>query len=107
MVRPRPAPKTGAMQTLRIEHPITDFTQWRRAFDAVADTRTEAGVRSHRVLRPTDDDHYVLVDLDFDTVEQATAFLGFLRSRIWSIPANSPALAGDPVTRILSIEVAA
>ena len=107
MVRHRPAPKTGAMQTLRIEHPITDFTQWRRAFDAVADSRTEAGVRSHRVLRPADDDHYVLVDLDFDTVEQATAFLGFLRSRIWSIPANSPALAGDPVTRILSIEVAA
>ena len=107
MVRPRPVPKTGAMQTLRIEHPITDFTQWRRAFDAVADTRTGAGVRSHRVLRPTDDDHYVLVDLDFDTVEQATAFLGFLRSRIWSIPASSPALAGDPVTRILSIEVAA
>ena len=45
------------MQTLRIEHPITDFTQWRRAFEAVADARTEAGVRSHRVLRPTDDDH--------------------------------------------------
>ena len=106
MVRRSTGPKTGAMQTLRIEHPITDFPQWQRAFEAVADTRTEAGVRAHRVLRPTDDDHYVLIDLDFDAVEQATAFLGFLRSRIWSIPANSPALAGDPVTRILTIETA-
>jgi len=93
------------MQTLRIEHPITEFAQWKRAFDAVADTRTEAGVRSHRVLRPTDDDHYVLVDLDFDTVDQATAFLGFLRSRIWSSHTSSPALAGAPVTRLLSVEI--
>jgi hypothetical protein len=93
------------MRTLRIEHPITDFVQWRQAFDAVAQAREEAGVRSQRVLRPTDDDHYVLVDLDFDTVEQATAFLGFLRTRIWSSPASSPALAGDPVTRLLSVEI--
>jgi hypothetical protein len=105
MVRLLPRPETGRMQTLRIEHPITDFAQWRQAFDAVARARKEAGVRSQRVLRPTDDDHYVLVDLDFDTVEQATAFLGFLRTRIWSSPASSPALAGDPVTRLLSVEI--
>ena len=36
---------------------------------------------------------------------QARAFLGFLRTRIWSSPASSPALAGDPVTRVLSVEI--
>lgn len=92
------------MHTLRIEHPISDYTVWRRAFDGVAGARTEAGVRTHRVHRPADDDHYVLIDLDFDTPEAATAFLGFLRSRIWSSPANSPALAGDPITRVLAAE---
>ena len=93
------------MQTLRIEHPISDYALWRRAFDAVAEARTEAGVRAHRVHRPTGDDHYVLVDLDFDTVEHATAFLGFLRTRVWSSPTSSPALVGEPVTRVLSVEV--
>ena len=93
------------MQTLRIEHPISDYAVWRRAFDAVAAARTEAGVRAHRVHRPADDDHYVLVDLDFDTVQEATAFLAFLRTRIWSSPTESPALAGDPTTRVLCVEV--
>ena len=93
------------MQTLRIEHPISDYAVWRRAFDAVAAARTEAGVRAHRVHRPADDDHYVLVDLDFDTVEGATAFLAFLRTRIWSSPTESPALACDPTTRVLCVEV--
>ena len=105
MVPLRREPESGRMHSLRIEHPVTDFAQWRRAFDAVAEARQEAGVRSQRVLRPTDDDHYVLVDLDFDTVEQATAFLGFLRVRVWGVPASSPALLGDPLTRVLSIEI--
>jgi hypothetical protein len=94
------------MNTLRIEHPISDYAVWRPAFDAVSDARTKAGVRAHRVHRPDDDDHYVLVDLDFDTMEAATAFLGFLRTRIWSSPASSPALSGEPVTRVLTIEAA-
>jgi hypothetical protein len=92
------------MNTLRIEHPISDFSVWRRAFDAVSGARTEAGVRAYRVHRPADDSHFVLIDLDFDTSEAATAFLGFLRSRIWSSPASSPALAGEPVTRVLTVE---
>jgi len=89
------------MNTLRIEHPITDYTVWKQAFDRFADMRNAAGVRSHVVKRPVDDPHYVIADLDFDTAEEATAFLAILRTRVWSALANSPALAGDPVTRIL------
>jgi len=37
-------------------------------------------------------------------VAEADAFLGLLRTRVWSTPANSPALAGDPLTRILATE---
>ena len=92
------------MTTLRIEHPISDYTVWRQAFERFAGMRAAAGVRGHSIRRPVDDPLHVLVDLDFDSVGEAEAFLEVLRTRVWSIPANSPALAGDPVTRVLVTE---
>lgn len=89
------------MVTLHIEHPITDYETWSSAFDRFADLRREAGVRAHRVHRPIDDPRYVVIDLDFDTIEQAEGFLGFLKTKVWGNQANSPALAGDPETMIL------
>jgi len=95
------------MYTLHIEHPITDFDTWKEAFAGFAPMRLSAGVRSHKVLRPIDDPRYVSIDLDFDTAAGAEAFLQILRARVWSSPAASPALAGDPITRILVTEEAA
>jgi hypothetical protein len=92
------------MYTLHIEHPITDYDTWRAAFARFASMRDQAGVRSQTVRRPVDDPRYVSIDLDFDTTAGAEAFLHTLRSRVWAIPDNSPALAGDPVTRILLTE---
>jgi hypothetical protein len=89
------------MATLHIEHPITDYPTWRAAFDTFAEARSAAGVRSDRVQHPVDDPQHIVVDLDFDTAEQATAFLRFLQAKVWSTPANSPALAGAPQTTIL------
>ena len=89
------------MTTLHIEHPVTDFPTWRAAFDRFAPARADAGVRQFRIQRPLDDDHRVLVELDFDEAAGATAFLGFLREVVWAVPENSPALAGTPETRIL------
>lgn len=92
------------MATLHIEHPISDFATWRAAFDRASGARTEGGVQSLRVYRPIDDPRYVLVDLDFNTVEQAQAFHQFLQTRVWSTPNNSPALAGTPLARVLQAE---
>jgi hypothetical protein len=89
--------------TLHIEHPITDYDTWSAAFARFADQRREAGVRRWRVARPVDDEQYVLVDLDFDRVEKARAFESFLRTQVWTAPANSPALAGRPSTRVLDL----
>jgi hypothetical protein len=58
-------------------------------------------VRSHGVQQPVDDPHYVVVDLDFDTLDEAAAFRQFLEIVVWANPANSPALAGAPKTAIL------
>lgn len=89
------------MPTLHIEHAITDFATWTAAFNRFADVRREAGVRAQRVQRPVDDPRYVVIDLDFDTTEQAEAFLRFLNAKVWGTPQNAPALAGTPETMIL------
>ncbi|MFB6841231.1 hypothetical protein [Streptomyces sp. NPDC056361] len=92
------------MITLHIEHPITDYTVWKQAFDRFADARRDAGVLRHRVSRPLDDPAYVVVDLSFATAERAHGFLDFLRTHVWVSPVHAPALIGPPVTRLLATE---
>ena len=90
------------MATLHIEHPITDLATWLGAFRRFADARTKAGVRSQRVRQPVDDDKYIYVDLDFDSVEAAEAFKRFLETTVWTSRDASPALGGTPRARILT-----
>jgi hypothetical protein len=89
------------MATLHIEHPITDLAVWRAAFDRYADRRKQGGVSAERVQQPVDDAHYVVVDLDFPTRDQAERYLGFLESTVWASRDSSHPLAGTPQTRIL------
>jgi len=89
------------MPTLHIEHPISDFATWKAAFDRFADMRRQSGVLAERIQQPVDDSRYVVVDLDFAGTEGAERFLAFLQTQVWSSPANSPALAGAPQTKIL------
>jgi hypothetical protein len=89
------------MTTLHIEHPVTDLAVWRTAFDRFADRRRQGGVSAERVQQPADDDHYVLIDLDFPTREQAQGFLRFLETTVWTSREASPALVGAPRTRLL------
>ena len=89
------------MPTLHIEHPITDLDTWLAAFDRFADRRAAAGVTDQRVWQPADDQRYIVLNLDFDTTDQATSFLQFLRTEVWASPGNAPALAGTPRTTIL------
>ncbi len=91
------------MTTLRIEHAIHDFDQWRAAFDRYAEVRVDAGVRGYTIRRPADDDRYLMLDLEFDTADAATAFARFLEQRVWSSPESAPALAGVPRTRLLEL----
>ena len=89
------------MPTVHIEHPISDLETWLSAFKVFADARREAGVRGEHIQQPVDDSSYIVVDLDFETLEQASAFLRFLNEQVWAIPENAPALAGTPKTMIL------
>jgi hypothetical protein len=89
------------MPTLHIEHPITDLDTWMAAFDRFADRRAAAGVTGQHIWQPADDRHYIVLDLDFDTTEQAASFLQFLRTQVWTSPDSAPALAGAARTTIL------
>src|SRR3954454_12469541 len=95
------------MTTLRLEHAITDFATWKGAFDADPVDRPGNGVRAHRIHRPVDDPAYVLVDLDFDSVDAARAFEDALR-RLWAARTATPALddARPRVTIVETVEVA-
>jgi hypothetical protein len=88
------------MATLQVEHPISDFDMWKKAFEADPVRRKESGVRRYRVFRPVDDPRYVKIDLDFDNVDEAEAFRTALQ-RLWSSGRAAPALAGTPQTRIV------
>jgi hypothetical protein len=88
------------MTTVHIEHPIRDFETWKAAFDRDPAGRERSGVRRYRILRPVDDPNYVMIDLDFDSVSAAEAFLVAMRT-VWQSPAAAPALAGSPQARIV------
>ena len=91
------------MPTLHIEHAVTDFDTWNAAFERFAGLRQQSGMRQQRVQQPVDDHQYVIIDLDFDSTDEAARFLSFLRAEIWSLPDNAPALIGTPQTRILEL----
>ncbi len=76
--------------TLHIEHPISDLQTWLGAFTRFEEARKKAGVRAQRVRRPVDDDKYIYVTLDFDSVEEATAFKHFLETTVWASSEASP-----------------
>ena len=90
------------MPILQIEHPISDFDVWKRAFDADPVRRAESGVRRYRVFRPIDDPNYIKVDLEFDRSDEAEAFRAALRN-LWASGRAAPALAGTPQARIVEV----
>ena len=89
------------MHVLKIEYPVADYDAWKAAFDRDALDREGPGVRRYRVLRPTDDPGYVMIDLDFDNASEAEAYLGALRRAVLSQQASP--VSGEPQTRIVEV----
>ena len=67
------------MHMLRIEHPVPNFDGWKQAFDSDPVGREKSGVRRYQVLRPVDNPNFVMIDLEFDTAQQAEALLAAMR----------------------------
>lgn len=88
------------MYILRIEHQIPDYDGWKRAFDSDPVGRERSGVRRYQILRPPDNDKYVLIDLEFDTYEQAEGLLAAMRV-VWGRVEGSVMI--NPQARIVEV----
>jgi hypothetical protein len=61
------------MIILRIEHKISNFEGWKKAFDSDPLNREKSGVKRYRIFQPTDDLNFVIIDLEFDNLDEAKA----------------------------------
>jgi hypothetical protein len=76
------------MPILRIQHAVPNFDGWKRAFDSDPMDRRESGVRRYDVYRSVTEPDLVMIDLAFDTVEEANRMLGRLR-QLWAGPGGA------------------
>jgi len=70
------------MIILQIEHPVPDYSSWKKAFDIDPVNRKQSGVKRHRIFRQTDNPNYVLIELEFEKLKEAKELLAALRG-IW------------------------
>ena len=70
------------MVILHIEHPVKSFDAWKKAFDSDPVNRKQSGVRCYRVLRPIDNPNYAIIDLEFDSANEAEGLLAAMRE-VW------------------------
>jgi hypothetical protein len=61
------------MYILHIEHRVPDYDAWKAAFDSDPIGRERSGVRRYRVMRATDDQSHIMLDLEFDSLDDAEA----------------------------------
>ena len=71
------------MYTLSIEHPVPNYEKWKAAFDSDPVGREKMRVRRYQILRPMDNPNYVMIQLEFDTANDAEALLNAMRA-VWS-----------------------
>jgi hypothetical protein len=86
------------MHILRVEHSVSDFDAWKQVFDSDPIGRKERGVRRYRILRQVDDPSYVLIDLEFDSSDEAETFAAALRE-VW----GRVDVMRDPQARIVEV----
>jgi quinol monooxygenase YgiN len=63
------------MATLFVRHGVSDFGEWKRAYDAFDGERQTMGVTGHGVYQAEGDPNDVTVYHHFDSMEAAKAFM--------------------------------
>jgi hypothetical protein len=67
-----------------VQHPVADFAEWKQMFDSDPAGRRENGVKRYRIYRSPDAD-YIAVELEFDSLYEATEFRDHLESVIGEV----------------------
>lgn len=88
------------MPIVRIEHSVPSFEKWKQAFDGDPANRKGSGVRRYQILRLQENPNYVLIDLEFDRLDEAEAFLRKMQG-IWSGPGK--AVMQNPSGRVADV----
>lgn len=88
------------MVTLQIEHPTPSFDGWKKAFDSDPAGRQKGGVLRYKILRKVDDPNYVIIDLEFDKLNEAENFLTSLQ-KLWGRVEGT--VMNNPQARIIEI----
>jgi heme-degrading monooxygenase HmoA len=70
------------MVIVQIEHAVPNFDRWKAAYDSDPVNREQSGVRRYRVLRPLDNPNFAMIDLEFNSLSEAEAFLAAMR-KVW------------------------
>jgi hypothetical protein len=89
------------MPVLRIEHRVADYDGWKQAFDGDPVGREESGVRKYQILRSVEDPSLVMIDLEFDTWEEADGLLAAM-GEVWKV-AEPAGLVAGPQARIADV----
>jgi quinol monooxygenase YgiN len=88
------------MTVVRIEHGVPSFETWKQAFDSDPADRKGAGVLRYQIMRAQDDPNYVMIDLEFENVARAEAFLQTMQ-RIWS--GSGKTVMQNPRARLVDV----
>jgi hypothetical protein len=82
------------MHVLRVEHTVSNYDDWKKAFDSDPIGRRKFGVVRYRIPRATDDPKYVMIDLEFEEAIEADRMHNALRE-LW----GQVDVIRDPQTR--------
>lgn len=70
------------MIILHIEHTVNNFDTWKASFDNYEEFRQKSAVRCYRVSRPIDNPNFVMIDLEFDSLNEAETLLAGVQ-QVW------------------------
>jgi len=90
------------MPSLHVENTVRNFEEWKEVFDKFDRFRAEKKMRAYRLSRLVDDPNKVTIDLDFDSIEDATAFRGALE-QIWQTPQSQEQLIAHSTPELYDV----
>jgi len=88
------------MIILQIEHKVPNFDGWKKAFNGDPIDRKKSGDLGYKIFRPVDDLNYVIIDLEFESINDAETVLSALH-KLWGNVDGK--IIFNPQTRILNV----
>ena len=89
------------MIVLQVEHNVSSYDGWKKAFDSDPLNRKKSGVKRYQVYQSVEDRKYVVIDLYFDSLEESLVTMKALEV-LWSKVQGT--IMVNPKARILNIK---